>query len=257
MAIASLQVTKTYADGLAWTEARMDTAMQSIQTYTKNSLVNNFNQVIADAFSATYSLDNDGAANYSTPVRSMVVTASLNLQQVRKDGWGTAYTLDGDGNANRTNTLYNKQSAVASYNTTIELNTTAGAWTLTSASLNLRLAPEATGKYIVSYNFSPLLITSDDPIQARIWYGIFNKTAGATLIAQRMTIQDCNFPTDETGVGEIQRTILLNYIHNFASTAAATFALYYRVSQITNVANHQLYCSATGKCGIYAQIHKI
>lgn len=235
MAVASLAVTKTYADGLAWTEARMDTAMQSIQTYTQTSLVNNFNQLRKDIWGATYSLDNDGNANLTNTFY--------------KDAFGKSWTAD----APKTNSLYNKQSASVRYLVRIDLGTgDVASPTLVSASLNLRLAPEATGKYLITMDF-PVHINPVGGCQVFDKYMMVNKTSGATLIGQAVEIN--------TGTEAVSARIpvSLSYIHNFSSTAAATFALYYVSTNgsAASINNHHIDANATNKVGYYAQIHKI
>lgn len=268
MSVASLQVTKTYADGLAWTEAKMDAAMQSIQTYTQTSVVNNFNQVRKDIWGATYDFDNDGNANNTNTLYKEIwgrsytgnTPRSLYTETFGKNASSTVRTksfyAEAFGaspttiNTVRTNSLYNKQSASVAWNTTIALSNSVVGWTHVSASTNLSLTPEATGKYLITYQFSP-----DVDVQGVFtgMYAIFNRTAVATLAS-------C-FLNNDPGSGERQRQSIptcLSYIHNFASTAAATFALYYRVNTATGtIANHRLFASASMKNSIYGQIHKI
>lgn len=218
MAVASLAVTKSYADNNFLTEAILDTAFQSVQTYTQNYLVNNFNQIKKDAF------------GNST----------------------TSYDFDNDGNANLTNPLINKQSASISYSSDVVLTATTSAWKLASASLNLRLVPEVPGKYKIDYNFSveSAYITAG---AFQSFYAIFNKTAGATLVGTRVG-SDAT-----TGAFDDITPIHLSYIHNFSSTAAATFTLYYKVLTSTNVTNHRIKGGESGiiKNPIYGCIYKI
>lgn len=235
MSVASLQVTKTYADGSAYTEAIIDTAYQSIQTYTQTSLVNNFNQLRKDIWGATYSLDNDGNAN--------------NTNTMYKEMWGKSYT----GNSPRTNSLYEKQSASIFSTTTTNLNLSAtGTWTEASQAYRLVFSPEATGKYLLTYHFTVRQETRGTG-DIRAAYALFNKTANATLaafiIAQELT---------GTLTHDMQKPVTLTYIHKFTSTAAATFTVYFKNLALTaTVQTHSISCSSANKVGVYGQIHKI
>lgn len=145
MAVASLSVSKTYADGQSLTEAKLDTSFQSIQTYTNTSVVNNFNQL-------------------------------------RKDAFGTVYDYDNDGNANRTNTLFNKQSGSASYTTglNMSLSGTFSTWTNVSASMNLVFTAEATGKYMLMAQFShEIEHPAGDAFETN--FTLWNSTAATTI----------------------------------------------------------------------------
>lgn len=234
MAVASLQVTKTYADGLAWTEARMDAAMQSIQTYTQTSLVNNFDQLRKDIFSSAYTLDNDGNTNLTN--------------SFWKDCFGASFST----NSPRTNPLANKQSASIFYNSAnISLNTaTATSFRDVSSSIYLRVAPEITGKYRVGYEFShKLRITTGG--NATLTFHLFNKTSNATLASVARALS----PVGATLIVELP--INFSRIVNFSSTAAATFQVKYSLVNPSGLTINSITNSTANKQGVYGYAYKI
>lgn len=273
MSVASLQVTKTYADGLAWTEARMDTAMQSIQTYTNTSLVNNFNQLRKDIAGTSYDYDNDGNANFSNPIYTQIWGRSYTNQSNRKlytelygkDSTSTARTKSLYAEAFgaspaaiasvRSNSLFNKQTASVSYTAAdITLGTAAAAITETSASLRMIFTPEATGKYNISYTFMANMgITNGGGATA--YYSIVNKTSGATLGGVGVRLDPTAGAGNTLGLSwpvHISRNI------NLSSVAAATYGLYVHIrTGAASISSHRLPTNATSKVGIYGQIHKI
>ena len=242
MAVASLAVTKTYADGLAWTEARMDTSMQSIQTYTQTSLVNNFNQIAKDAFGTSYSYDNDGNANLATP---FYTSASRFFRNSFGQVWPPTTA--------KTNTLYNKQTLVSSNASIVALATGANSWTTTTTALNLAFTPEATGKYEIKYNFTHScgILNGGD---CKTLFAIYNQTGAATLVGVESQINMAQFTSEDLTFGH---PVSLSYIHTFSSTAAATFLLRYRVTTAASLNFNRLSYSATIGRSQYGSIQKI
>lgn len=224
MAVASLQVTKTYADGLAWTEARMDTAMQSIQTYTNTSVVNNLNQIKLDAFGSAL----------------------------------TSYDYDNDGSANLTNSLYNKQSA--SVYSTIQTPLAAGNTVNAEASLAYRMVftPEKPGKYRISYQFvHGFSLKSGGGLISHTWR-IRNRTA-ATFY--QPSVQSGAKINGTTATANYSIPVTLSRIVNFASTAVATISLFYSAVN-SNSASIEFNViradtSASYTIGLYGSIEKI
>lgn len=220
MAISQWTLTKQYADDTYLTEAQLDAGFNSGVTWSQG-------------------------------VAASLNTSMNNITQLTKDAFGTAYTLDGDGNADRTNTLYNKQSLTASYNTSITLGTTVAGWTEATAAARMIFTPEATGKYHVSYQFTWRSVVSTGNLG--VAWGIFNKTSNATLIG----VYSRNDPGGSGVSMTLHQPIHLSKIVNFSSTAAATISLYLNVLQSSATRSHEILCSATYPLGIYGQIHKI
>lgn len=217
MAAASLDVTKTYADNTVLTEAQLDTAFGSIENWSQNTVVNNLNQLKADLFPAGYDYDNDG-------------------------------------NGNLTHTIYNKQSAsvfcISPGGIALTPSNTA-TFVPISSSINLAFSPAATGKYLITYDFTlRSQVTSGGILASHL--ALYDITNTATLISSGYV----NDPS--TGVSYLSVIpTRLSYIYNFSSTAAATFSIYYNITNATNVPTFQFDTNATFKKGVYGQIHKI
>lgn len=123
MANDTLTVTTDYADGEDLTQALLDTAFTSIETWGNN---------VKD-----------------------------NLNQLKADIMPSGYTFDDDGSGNLTNTIFNKQTSVTDYATAaISLGTsTDAAWTdVDATNAALTFTPEAAGKYLVTFQFSLTMV---------------------------------------------------------------------------------------------------
>lgn len=255
MALSAWTLTKQYADDTYLTESQLDAGFNSGVTWSQ-SVVATVNANVTRATAAS----------------TKAVTASYNALQITRDVFGATYSLDGDGakdltntlykdcfgvswttDAPKTNSLYNKQSASVRYLAEVSLGTSdVSTPTLVSASLNLRLAPEATGKYLVTMTF-PVKFGTTDGANLQDRFMLVQKTSGATLIGTNVGIN----MDDGAAIHDVP--VHLSYIYNFPDTNAATFALYYTSANgnAASISDHRLLGSATFKTGYYAQIHKI
>lgn len=68
MALEDLNITENYDAFKILTEAQLNTAMQSIETYMTNNVKLNFQQIGLDVFGNTYEFNNDGNATFVTPL---------------------------------------------------------------------------------------------------------------------------------------------------------------------------------------------
>ena len=214
---------KDYADGETLDEADLDAAFDS-GTNWSSDVKDNFTQILLDAFPSGYELDNDGAANL-------------------------------------TNSLYNKQSASVYYeDNVINLAKVVASATKMTASLDMTLTPEATGKYFISYEFCLELYTrSNGDIDS--YFTIVDETNAATLAGRRCGILG-NFTGGAGGVGDSRENftpVSISRIINITDTSAATYTLYHEVINSTaTIEGYRIVCGADGRQdGVYGQIHKI
>lgn len=110
MSANQLAITKSYGDGLPWTEAIVDTIKADIESWAGDT-VDNLNQLRLDLFGSSYSFDNDGSANNSTAFnvgQTITPTATIHAIDIVATALTTGTAIDvSDANALTTGTLIN------------------------------------------------------------------------------------------------------------------------------------------------------
>lgn len=223
MAVASLAVTKSYADGNFLTEAILDTAFQSIQTYTNTYVKNNFDQLRKDCFSAT----------------------------------AAQYDFDNDGVANRTYNLFNKQVQVYTYATGIVLSTATFSGFVDIANASFSFTPEKAGWYrFVGQTNVDIAgkVGVSDTVNAK-WILKVKPTGGSATYSVPHCSEWVWETTDKNGVYSPRCELLLN-----CSATPYRVGFQYALSKVASgtLATHRTFSyNATNKEKLYLSAEKI
>lgn len=204
MANTALSVTKTWGDGEFWTEAIQDGVVTELEADSTQK-TNNLDQMIADLFPGTY-------------------------------------TLDGDGAANLVNALFNKQTAADTYATDIALGVAADAGFVDVDAVNAALVftPELAGEYKLTFQFSEFVqSTVGTAIDVETYFQLTDGTVDSNPV--ETGIKMALMAADQT---HLIQQVTVGHIFTLAAGAPVTISLQKYVITATNVGVHTLRGSA-------------
>ena len=217
--LSDLSYTKTYDDLQVFDEADLDASLNSIQTYTNDTIKDNLVQLAKDAFGIT------------------------------------DYQFDSDGNAQYTANLFDKQYATDSYNGgDISITTTADAAyaDVDAVSASIAFTPEKTGQYKVTFEFNHVTqSTATTEFQCETTFRI---TDGST--ASFAKFSGGHIPATAAGSGRIANPITISHIFTMTAAVAKTITLQKFNRTMSNVNSNVVSASAaTGE--IYMTVEKL
>jgi len=204
VANTALSVTKTWGDGEFWTEAIQDGVVTELEADSTQK-TNNLDQMIADLFPGTY-------------------------------------TLDGDGAANLVNALFNKQTAADTYATDIALGVAADAGFVDVDAVNAALVftPELAGEYKLTFQFSEFVqSTVGTAIDVETYFQLTDGTVDSNPV--ETGIKMALMAADQT---HLIQQVTVGHIFTLAAGAPVTISLQKYVITATNVGVHTLRGSA-------------
>jgi len=217
--ISDLAYTKNYSDDTRPTEAVLDAAFESIQTYLNDSVKDN-------------------------------------LVQLAKDCHGnTDYTLDGDGSANYTNSLFAKQYATDYYNGgDISIGVAAdGAYAAVDAvNASILFTPERVGQYRATCRFNhTFTTTATTEGTCEVSFRLTDGTDASYSVRSGGYL-----PATAAGSGKLSVPIGVSHVFDWTTTTAKTVSLQKYVRAATQVATNIVAATAaTGE--VYLTVEKI
>lgn len=171
-----------------------------------------------------------------------------NLEQIRKDAWGSSYSLDNDAAVNFSSaTLYNKQTAVDTYSSSISLGTSSDAdWVdVDATNASLTFTPDTlAGDFKVSFLFTDYVVTTAQ--QDSLLVCAYRLTDGSTNSNPFEIVVRADRSGD--GAGDVVAlTTPIHLFHLFTSLSATskTIKLQKKISTATQIATHSTNGSST------------
>jgi len=193
-------LTKSYGDGIFWTEAIMDAIKAEVEAQFNTVIKNNFDQLKADLFESGYTFDDDGAGNL-------------------------------------TNALFDKQKAEDTYTSDISVGTSTDVAfvDVDATNASITFTPELAGEYLVQFQFCEFIeaTTGNAPTCTTLWQ-LTDGTNDSNPM-QTSAILPAIGGAETTSV----IPVTLSHIFNFTASAK-TVKLQKRVTAATNLNAHNL-----------------